>query len=144
MVSRLEIGIGKHGHWRGKVGELYTKWDSSGQDLWLSLVTFASCVIRSGRGASKLSYTLLHSLRGESHCCVLLVGVSPAQGGRRNAASPIILVERGKQDGHGCTCKFHGFNLVHFLFSTFIALGLEADGLLSCICSSLSLRTKIV
>ena len=40
----------------------------------------------------------LYSYRGDSHCCVDLVDVSPTRGGWRDTASALAYVEQGKRD----------------------------------------------
>ena len=45
-----------------------------------------------GSGLTRPADILLYSWRGDSHCCVDLVGVSPARGGWRDAASALALL----------------------------------------------------
>ena len=90
----------------------------------------------SGRhsGLTRPADILLYSWRGDSHCCVDLVGVSPARSGWRDAASALSSVEQGKRDKHASTCRSHGFDFIPFGFSTFGSFGPEAEALLSRIC----------
>ena len=46
-----------------------------------------------GSGLTKLADILLYAWRGAHHCYVDLVGVSPARGGWRDAASTLPAVE---------------------------------------------------
>ena len=86
---------------------------------------------KSGRGSwqTKPPDILLYSWRGDSHCCVDLIGVSLAQSGRRDAASALPFVEQGKRDKHTATCRSHGFDFIPFGFSTFGSFGPSAEEL---------------
>ena len=92
--------------------------------------------LESGRGSglTRPADILLYSWRGDSHCCVDLVEVSPTRGGWRDAAAALPLVEEGKRDKHSTTCWSHGFNFIPFGYSTFGSLGPAAEELLSRIC----------
>ena len=47
-----------------------------------------------GSGLTRLSYILLFSWRGDRHCCVDLVGVSPARSKLRQAVQALRLVQK--------------------------------------------------
>ena len=87
-----------------------------------------------GSGPTKPADILLYEWQGSRHRCVDLVGVSPAQGGWRGAASAVSSVEQGKVDKHAATCMSHGYDFSPFGFSTFGSFGPAAEELLTRIC----------
>ena len=91
-----------------------------------------------GSGLTRPADILLYSWRGDSHCCVDLVGVSPARGGWRDAASALLSVEQGKRDKHAHICRSHGFDFIPFGFSSLGSFGPAAEALLSRICQRYS------
>ena len=97
---------------------------------------------QSGRGSrqTRPADILLYSWRGDSHWCVDLVGVSPARGGWRDAASALPSVERGKWDKHTHICKSHGFDFIPFGFSS---LGPAVEELVSRICQRYSSHAPV-
>ena len=101
--------------------------------------------LESGRGSglTRPADILLYSWRGDSHCCVDLVGVSPARSGWRDAAAALPSVEQGKRDKHSATCRSHGFDFIPFGFSTFGSFGPAAEELLSRICQRYSSHARI-
>ena len=78
-----------------------------------------------GSGLTRLADILLYGWRGDRHCCVDLVGVSPARGGWRDAASALASVEQAKRDKHTQTCPCHCFDFVPFGFSVFAPFSLH-------------------
>ena len=86
-----------------------------------------------GSGLSRLAH-ILYSWRGDSHCCVDLVSVSPARGGWRDAASALASAEQGKRDKHARTCRSQSFDFIPFGFSSLGSFGPEAEELLSRMC----------
>ena len=75
-----------------------------------------------------MNYSLL------AHYATIIVGVSPARGGWRDAASALPSVEQGKRDKHAHICKSHGFDFIPFGFSSLGSFGPAAEELLSRIC----------
>ena len=74
----------------------------------------------SGSGITRPTDILLYSWRGDRHCCVDLVNVSPAHQGWRDAA--LLVFSQEKRDEHTQTCASHCFNFVPFDFSIFLLL----------------------
>ena len=87
-----------------------------------------------GSGLTKPADILLYAWRGDRHCCVDLVGVSPARMGWRDATSALFSVEQGKSDKHARSCISHGFDFSPFGFSTFGSFGPAAEELLDRVC----------
>ena len=71
-----------------------------------------------GSGLTRPIDTLLSSWRGDSYCCVDLLGVSPARSSWRDAASGLTSIEQGKRDKHSAICRSHDFDFIPFGFST--------------------------
>ena len=71
-----------------------------------------------GSGLTRHANILLCGWRGDQHCCVDLVGDSPARGGCRDAPSAFATVVHAKRDEHAQTCASHRFD-----FSGFSVLG---------------------
>ena len=86
---------------------------------------------------------LLYSWRGDSHCCVYLVGVSPARSGWRDAASALASIEKGKRDKHARTCRAHGFDFIPFRFSSLGSYGPGAVEILSRMCQRHSSHVRV-
>ena len=80
---------------------------------------------------TRLADILLYCWRDDRHCCVDFVGVSPARGSWRDAASAIDIVEQAKRDKHTETCASHRFDFEPFGFSVFGSLGNAALELLA-------------
>ena len=72
-----------------------------------------------------------------------LVGVSPARGGWKDAASALTSVEQGKRDKHARTCRSHGFDFIPFGFSSLGSFGPEAEELLSRISQRYSSHARV-
>ena len=53
-----------------------------------------------GSGLTEPAYLLLYTWRGDRHCCVDRVGVSPVRMGWRDATFALFLLEQGKSDKH--------------------------------------------
>ena len=83
-----------------------------------------------GPGLTRPADILLYGWRGDRHCCVDLVGVSPPHGGYRNAVYALAVVEQAKRDKHTETCASHRFDFMPFGFSVFGSFGLAAQELL--------------
>ena len=86
---------------------------------------------------------LLYGWRDDHHCCVDLVGVSPARGGRRDAASAVARVEQAKRDKHAQTCLSHRLDFVPFGFSVLGSFSLAAQELLDRICQRYRRHARI-
>ena len=78
-----------------------------------------------GSGLTKPADILLYAWRGDHHCCVDLVGVSPARNGWRDAVSTLSSVEQGNRDKHVSVCRSQGFDFIPFGFSLFGSFGPE-------------------
>ena len=72
--------------------------------------------------------------RDDRHCCVDLVGVSPARGGSRDAVSALAVVEQAKRDKHSEVCASHHFDFVPLSFSVFGSFRPAAQELLDGVC----------
>ena len=90
--------------------------------------------IHCGSGLSRPANILLYSWRGDSHCYVALVSVSPGRGGWRDGVSTLLSIQQGKRDKHAYTCESHGMGFIPLYFSTMGSFGPQAERLLSCIC----------
>ena len=84
-----------------------------------------------GSGLTRPANILLFSWRGDRHCCVNLVGVSPARSSWRQAAQALRLVEEAKGAKHAETCLTHGFDFAPFSFSVLRSLGPAAEEILT-------------
>ena len=84
-----------------------------------------------GSGLTRPADILLYGWREDRHCCVDLVGVSPARGGWRDADSAAAVVEQAKRDMHSEECARHGFDLVPFGFFVLSSFGPAAQELLA-------------
>ena len=87
-----------------------------------------------GSGLTRPANILLYSWRGDQHCSVDFVGVSPARGGWRDAPSAFANVEQAKRDKHAQMCANHGFDFLPFGFSVFGSFSPAAQELLNRIC----------
>ena len=96
-----------------------------------------------GSGLTKPADILLYAWRGDHHCCVDLVGVSPARNGWRDATSVLSVVEQGKRDKHADVCRSHGFDFVPFGFSVFGSFGPEAQELLDRVVQRYRLHAQV-
>ena len=83
-----------------------------------------------GSGLTKPADILLYACRGDHHCWVDLVGVSPARNVWRDAPSALSAVEQEKRDKHASICHSKGFDFIPFGFSVFDLFGPEAHELL--------------
>ena len=83
-----------------------------------------------GSGPTKPMDVLLSVWGGDHHCCVDVVGVSPARNGWRDAPSTLSAVEQGKWDKRASVCRSHGFYFIEFSFSVFGSFGPEVQELL--------------
>ena len=96
-----------------------------------------------GSGLTKPADILLYAWRGDHHCCVDLVGVSPARNGWRDASSVLSVVEQGKRDKHEAVCRSHGFDFSPFGFSVFGSFGPAARDLLDRIVQRYRLHAQV-
>ena len=78
-----------------------------------------------GSGLTRPADILLYGWRGDRHCCVDLVRVSPARGGRRDVVSALATVEQAKRDKHTQTCARHRFDFEPFGFYVLGSLALQ-------------------
>ena len=99
----------------------------------------------SGRGSrlTRPADILLYGWRGDHHCCVDLVGVSPARGGWRDAASALATVEQAKREKHTQTCASHRFDFLPFGFSVFGPFGPAAKELLDRVCREYHIHARV-
>ena len=86
---------------------------------------------------------LLYGWRDDRHCCDDLVGVSPARGDWRDAASALVVVEQAKRDKHSEVCAPHVFDFVPFGFSVFGSFGPAAQELLARVCRCYRTHARI-
>ena len=96
-----------------------------------------------GSGLTKPADILLYAWRGDHHCCVDLVGVSPAHNGRRDATSALSVVGQGNRDKHASICHSHGFDFVPFGSSVFGSFGREAQELLGRVVQHYRLHAQV-
>ena len=96
-----------------------------------------------GSGLTRPADILLYCWRDDRHCCVDLVGVSPARGSWRDAASALAIVEQAKRDKHTQTCISHRFDFEPFGFSVFGSFGPAALELLARICRRYRTHARI-
>ena len=87
-----------------------------------------------GSGLSRPAKILLFSWRGDRHCCVDLVGVSPARSNWQQAAEALRLVQEAKCAKHAETCLAHGFDFAPFSFSVLGSFGPTAQEVLTRVC----------
>ena len=99
---------------------------------------------KSGRGSrlTRPADILLYGWRGDRHCCVGLVGVSLARGGKPDAVSALAIVELAKRDKHTQTCASHRFDFVPKGFSGFGSFDPAAQELLDRICGRFRIHAR--
>ena len=76
-----------------------------------------------GSGLTRPVDILIFSLRGDRHCCVDLVGVSPTHFSWRQAAEALRFVQEAKRAKHTETCLAQGFKFAPFSFSVLRSFG---------------------
>ena len=72
-------------------------------------------------------YKILYSSLDDSHCCVDLVGVSPAWSNWRDIASALPFFEGSKQDKHSATWKSSVLDFISIGLSTFGSISRAAE-----------------
>ena len=96
-----------------------------------------------GSGLTKPADILLYAWRDDHHCCVDLVGVSPARNGWRDAPSALSAVQQGKQDKHVSVCRSNGSDFIPFGFSVFRSFCSEAQVFLSRVVQRYRLHAQV-
>ena len=87
-----------------------------------------------GSGPTRPVDILLLSWRGDRHCCVDVVGVSPARYTRRQAVEALRVVQEAKRVKYAETCLAHGFDFPTFCFSVLGSFGPAAEEIITRFC----------